>query len=149
MTGASHPANNRQAGRVRHALTSADMCCGVHAANNVAGDVSIYKIVRRCILAGSCSPGGLFVHQRQDWWNLFVHAGRLQALQADKQGCHLHGLEFLLQPHNFTQQRPLALDELSSIRLGTRDQTGVLQPKHISPTPNDTMGQYLWHRSPS
>ena len=149
MTGASHPANKRQAGRVRHALTSADMCCGLHAAIIVAGDVSIYKAATRCILVGSCSPGGLFAHQRQDWWNLFVQAGRLQALQADKQGCHLHGLKFLLQPHSFTQQQLLALDELSSSRLGTSDQIGVLQPKHISPTTSNASGQYLWYRSPS
>ncbi len=97
-------------------------------------------------LSGSCSPGGLFAHQRQDWWNLFVQAGRLQALQADKQGCHLHCLKFLLQPHSFTQQQLLALDELSSTRLWNKS---VLQPEHISPITNDTNGQYLWHRSPS
>ena len=53
MTGASHPANKRQAGRVRHALTSAGTCCGVHAAINVAGDVSIYRAARRCILVAA------------------------------------------------------------------------------------------------
>ena len=66
-----------------------------------------------------CSPGGLFAHQRQDWRNLIVQAGRLQALQADKQGSHLHCLKrvFLLQSHSFTQQQHLALNELSSTRL--------------------------------
>ena len=32
---------------MRHALTSADMCCGVHAAIIVAGDVSVYRAARK------------------------------------------------------------------------------------------------------